>query len=134
MADTDVGQDGDPSRPREEELGASPATSANGAPTPDEHLTTSMPQGTGDTTPKSPARASAISEADLAGRRQIMVMALASPGLLPDQRASLQAALDQFRSVEAKMLDAIVCLAKFMEVQIFYVFPPYLNQASQYTQ
>lgn len=57
-----------------------------------------------------------LSKAELTERRQMMEAVLASLSLIPDQRASLQAALIQFWSIEAGMMETLVCLAKGMEV------------------
>ena len=73
--------------------------------------------------PKSPTRASEISEADLAERCHMVEVALASPSLLPDWRASLLAALARFQSTEARVMETLVCLAKLMEVCCLYFLP-----------
>lgn len=63
-----------------------------------------------------------ISEAELAERWRMMEAALVSPSLLLDQQASLQATLVHFWSIEAGMMETLVCLAKGMEVRFLIIF------------
>lgn len=124
VGDQDMDRGGNPSPTHEERSAASPASSAHVVPNPHGQPATSSPSAADDGGLKSSARASATLGAELEERRQAMEATLTSSALLPDQRASLRAALGQFRSIEAGMMDTLISLAKGMKVRLFltYVF------------
>lgn len=97
-------------------VNSNPASPTRMVSDPRGHPATVPPSAANSGAPKSPTRASVVPEAELAERRQAMATALSSSTLLPSQRAILDAALGQFLSVEAGIVEAFLSLAKCLEV------------------
>ena len=120
--DQDMNQEEEIPPVLEERVDASPASSTHVVSDSREHPETAPPSAANSGASRSLARASGVSDAELVERCQAAEVALSSPSLLPDQRAILDAALGQFRSVEAGIMEVFLSLAKGLEVCCLFFF------------